>query len=97
MTAVRVDNEVLIFDMGLCLDKLHDDEEGKESYTTEQLIAMGVIPDDSEIPKKDVVAIACSHGHIDHIGAVDRLAITYQCPIIGTQYTIELIRSMTKN
>ena len=97
MTAVRVDNEVLIFDMGLCLDKLQDGEEGQESYTTKQLIAMGVIPDDSVIPKKDVVAIVCSHGHLDHIGAVDRLASAYQCPIIGTQYTIELIRGMTKN
>lgn len=97
MTAVRIDNEVLIFDMGLCLDKLQDGEEGKESYTTKELVAMGAIPDDSMIPKKDVVAIVCSHGHLDHIGAVDRLASIYHCPVIGTQYTIELIRNMTKN
>jgi ribonuclease J len=97
MTAVRIDNEVLIFDMGLCLDKLQDSEEGKESYSTKKLVAMGVIPDDSMIPKKNVVAIVCTHGHLDHIGAVDRLANMYHCPVIGTQYTIELIRNMTKN
>jgi ribonuclease J len=97
MTAVRIDDEVLIFDMGLCLDKLQDSEEGRDSYSTKELVAMGAIPDDSVIPKKDVVAIVCSHGHLDHIGAIDRLASMYQCPIIGTQYTIELIKGMKKN
>jgi ribonuclease J len=97
MTAVRIDNEVVIFDMGLCLDKLQDGEEGKESYTTKELVAMGAIPDDTMIPKNAVVAIVCSHGHLDHIGAIDRLASAYNCPIIGTRYTIELIRGMAKN
>jgi ribonuclease J len=97
MTAVRIDNEVVIFDMGLCLDKLQDGEEGKESYTTRELVAMGAIPDDAVVPKNEVVAIVCSHGHLDHIGAVDRLASAYQCPIIGTQYTIELIKGLAKN
>lgn len=97
MTAVRIDNEVVIFDMGLCLDKLQTGEEGKEAYTTRELVAMGVIPEDSMIPKGDVVAIVLSHGHLDHVGAADRLASAYQCPIIGTPYTIELIKGMTKN
>jgi ribonuclease J len=97
MTAVRIDNEVVIFDMGLCLDKLQDGEEGKESYTTKELVAMGAIPDDTMIPKNAVIAIVCSHGHLDHIGAIDRLASAYNCPIIGTRYTIELIRGMAKN
>ena len=97
MTAIRIDNEVVIFDMGLCLDKLQDGEEGKESYTTKELVAMGAIPDDTMIPKNAVIAIVCSHGHLDHIGAIDRLASAYNCPIIGTRYTIELIRGMAKN
>ncbi|HDS45022.1 MAG TPA: RNase J family beta-CASP ribonuclease [Methanomicrobia archaeon] len=97
MTAIRIDNEVVIFDMGLCLDKLQDDEEGKEAYTTRELVAMGAMPDDTMIPKNAVVGIVCSHGHLDHIGAIDRLASAYNCPIIGTRYTIELIRGMAKS
>jgi ribonuclease J len=39
-----------------------------------------------------VVGIVCSHGHLDHIGAIPKLAHRYKAPIYGTPFTAELIK-----
>ena len=39
-----------------------------------------------------VKAVILSHGHLDHIGAVPKLVHRYNAPIIGTPYTIELVK-----
>ncbi|MFB6185866.1 MAG: RNase J family beta-CASP ribonuclease [Halobacteriaceae archaeon] len=95
MTAVRVDEDVVIFDMGLNLSKvlLHDNVETEKMHSLD-LIDMGAIPDDrvmSEL-EGDVKAIVPTHGHLDHIGAISKLAHRYNAPIIATPYTIELVK-----
>jgi ribonuclease J len=40
----------------------------------------------------NVCAIVCTHGHLDHIGAISKLAHRYVAPIIGTPYTTALIQ-----
>ena len=95
MTAIRVGKEIVIMDMGVRLDRiqLHEDTEIEKMHSLD-LIQMGAIPDDkvlNDVGGK-VVGIVCSHGHLDHIGAVPKLAHRYKCPIIGTPFTIELIR-----
>ena len=98
MTAVRVDNEIVIMDMGLRLDmvQLHEDAE-IEKLTSEQLIKMNAIPDDTVLNNVSgkVVAICCTHGHLDHIGAIPKLAAKYDCSIIATPFTAALIRQYT--
>ena len=95
MTAIRVGKEIVIMDMGVRLDRiqLHEDTEIEKMHSLD-LIRMGAIPDDKVLNNVDgkVVGIVCSHGHLDHIGAVPKLAHRYKCPIIGTPFTIELIR-----
>ncbi len=95
MTAIRVGKEIVILDMGVRLDRiqLHEDTEIEKMHSLD-LIRMGAIPDDTVLNDVGgkVVGIVCSHGHLDHIGAVPKLAHRYKCPIIGTPFTIELIR-----
>jgi ribonuclease J len=95
MTAVRCGKEIVIFDMGLRLDQImiHEDAEVENMHSLD-LIEMKAIPDDTIMNNVEgsVKAIVCTHGHLDHIGAVPKLAHRYNAPIIGTPYTAELIR-----
>ncbi|MFA6333293.1 MAG: RNase J family beta-CASP ribonuclease [Methanoregula sp.] len=95
MTAVRVGKEIVIFDMGLRLDQLmiHEDAEVDEMHSLD-LIKIKAIPDDTVLQNVEgtVKAIVCSHGHLDHIGALPKLAHRYKAPIIATPYATELIR-----
>jgi ribonuclease J len=95
MTAVRCGKELVIFDMGLRLDQvmIHEDAE-IENMHSRDLINIRAIPDDTMITSLEgtVKAIVCSHGHLDHIGAIPKLAHRYNAPIIATPYTTELIR-----
>ncbi|MES3517944.1 MAG: ribonuclease J [Natronomonas sp.] len=95
MTAVRAGDNVVIFDMGLNLSKvlIHDNVETERMHSLD-LIDMGAIPDDrimSDI-EGDVKAIVPTHGHLDHIGAISKLAHRYNAPIVATPFTIELVK-----
>ncbi|HOI58360.1 RNase J family beta-CASP ribonuclease [Methanoculleus sp.] len=95
MTAVRCGKEIVIFDMGLRLDQvmIHEDADIENMHSLD-LIQMKAIPDDTimNAVEGSVKAIVCSHGHLDHIGAIPKLAHRYNAPIISTPYTSELIR-----
>lgn len=95
MTAIRVDEDIIILDMGLRLDRvqIHEDVEIDKMHSLE-LINMGAIPDDTIMNdvNGNVRAIVCTHGHLDHIGAISKLAHRYTAPIISTPYTTALIK-----
>jgi len=95
MTAVRAGDDVVVFDMGLNLSQvlIHDDVRTEQMHSLD-LIDMGAIPDDrvmSEL-EGDVKAIVPTHGHLDHIGAISKLAHRYNAPIVATPFTIELVK-----
>ncbi|NJE07242.1 RNase J family beta-CASP ribonuclease [Thermococcus sp. M39] len=99
MTAIEYNGEVVIIDMGIRLDRvlIHEDVEFQK-MPSKELRKIGAIPDDTPIRNKKVVAIAFSHGHLDHIGAVAKLAPHYpDVPIYGTPYTIKLAKSEVKS
>jgi ribonuclease J len=101
MNAVRVDDEVVIMDMGLQLDnyiKTVGDEDAAQ-ISAKQLIKNKAIPDDSVIQdwRNKVKAIVLTHAHLDHIGAVPYLANKYSCPIFATSYTIEVLKSICRD
>ncbi|PSQ44990.1 ribonuclease J [Halobacteriales archaeon SW_7_68_16] len=94
-TAVRAGDDVVIFDMGLNLSKvlIHDNVETERMHSLD-LIDMGAIPDDrimSEL-EGDVQAIVPTHGHLDHIGAISKLAHRYDAPVVASPFTIELVK-----
>ncbi|MFW6448677.1 MAG: RNase J family beta-CASP ribonuclease [Halobacteriota archaeon] len=95
MTAVRAGDDVVIFDMGLNLSKvlLHENIETETMHSLD-LIDMGAIPDDRVMSDLEgtVQAIVPTHGHLDHIGAISKLAHRYDAPVIATPFTIELVK-----
>src|SRR5512136_2700543 len=99
MTAIRIGKDIVVMDMGLRLDRvqIHEDTD-VECLHASDLIAMGAIPDDSIMESIDgkVRAIACTHGHLDHIGAISKLSHRYKAPIIATPFTADLINQEIK-
>jgi ribonuclease J len=99
MSAVKVGEDVVIFDMGINLDRIqiHEDTDIARMHSLD-LIERGVIPDDTLMREVDgkVRAIVFSHGHLDHIGAVAKLAHRYEAPLIGTPYTLGLVEQTIK-
>ena len=99
MTAVRAGDDVVIFDMGLNLSQvlIHDNVETERMHSLD-LIDMGAIPDDRVMSdlEGDVRAIVPTHGHLDHIGAISKLAHRYNAPIVASPFTIELVKQQVE-
>ena len=101
MTGIKVDDDVVILDMGLWMDKIvaHESEEPMK-MSSDELIDIDAIPDDRtffNLMKNKVKAIIIGHAHLDHAGAVIKLAGKYRVPIIGTPFTIEVIKNLMKD
>jgi len=103
MTAVRVDDEVVIFDMGLHLPNYirFTEEEGENvvKVSKKALMKVEAIPDDTFINDwaKLVKAIVPSHAHLDHVGAIPYMASRYNCPVVCTPFTAAVIRAILKD
>jgi len=95
MTGIRIGKDIIVMDMGLQLDRvqIHEDVEVDKMHSMD-LIKMGAIPDDTIMKEAggSVKAIVCTHGHLDHIGAIPKLAHRYKAPIISTPYTSDLVK-----
>ncbi len=101
MTAIKVDDEVVIIDMGIHLEsyiKYTEDEE-LLNVNPSELINVGAVPDITKIEewKDKVKAIIPTHAHLDHLGAIPYLANDYNAPILGTPFAIEVLKSILKN
>ncbi len=101
MTAIKIDDEVIIIDMGLHLDSYIKctEEEDMVTISAAQLIKIGAIPDDSVIKewKDKVKAIVPTHAHLDHVGALIFLSNKYDAPILCTPFTTEIIMAISKD
>jgi ribonuclease J len=104
MTAVKVGEDVFIFDMGLNLPpviELQEKESGHD-YTEKKLRGVGAIADDYVLEKKGwrdkVRAIIISHAHLDHVGGVQYLAGRYpKAEIIATPFTVEVLKTLLRD
>jgi len=102
MTAIGIDDEWLILDMGVHVDKMlafQKDQEEPVEWNRELLEKIDALPriEYLEDIKDKVKAIIITHGHLDHIGAVIHLAYEFNAPIIGPPYAIELIESFERD
>ncbi|MEM3127162.1 MAG: RNase J family beta-CASP ribonuclease [Candidatus Woesearchaeota archaeon] len=100
-TAVRVDDEVIILDMGIHLEHYIEftNDEDIHYYTYKELIAADAIPNIYSIEdwKEKVKAIVCGHAHLDHIGAVPYLANKVDKQIICTPFTGAVIKAISRD
>jgi ribonuclease J len=101
-TAIKVDDEVVILDMGLHMENYirHTEDEDISAMHYEELLEVNAVPDYGLIKdwKDKVIAIVPSHGHLDHIGAIPFSAgIFPTAPIICTPYTAEVLKSIFRD
>ncbi|MBS3078998.1 RNase J family beta-CASP ribonuclease [Candidatus Pacearchaeota archaeon] len=98
MTAVDLGEDVIIFDCGLYLPPIVELEESERVYTEKRLRQIGAVPSDEILDglnlREKVRAIIPSHAHLDHIGAIPFLAHRYNADIIGTPFTIEVLKTL---
>ena len=101
MTAIRVDNEVVIIDMGLHLDNYirYTEDEDVHDVSATKLLKVDAIPNDDVIKgwRREVKAIIATHAHLDHVGAITFLANKYYAPIFCTPYTAEIIKAIAQD
>ena len=101
MTALEVDEDVLIFDSGLFLPAIVGVEEREKIPTEKGMRALGALPDDVYLEKKGlkdkVRALLISHAHLDHVGALQYNAHRYKAPILGTPFTMEVLKILTED
>ena len=99
--AIKVDDEVVLLDMGLSMFdyvKFTEDMEDTSTKTYNVLLKANAVPDYGYIEdwKDKVVAIVPSHGHLDHVGAIPFAAPLFpsSAVVLGTPYTIEILKSI---
>jgi ribonuclease J len=101
MTAVELKDDVILFDCGLFLPPIVELEESDRSYTENKLRSIGAVPSDDLLDdlriRDKVRAIIPSHAHLDHIGAIPFLAQRYNAEVIGTPFTMEVLKSLLKD
>ncbi|MCH7568561.1 MAG: MBL fold metallo-hydrolase [Nanoarchaeota archaeon] len=101
MTVLEVGEDAIIFDLGLYLPSIVGVQEREKVPTEKGMRALGALPDDLYLDKKGlrnkVRAILISHAHLDHVGAVQYLAQRYKAPVLGTPFTIEVLKKLMED
>ena len=105
MTAVKIDDDVILFDAGVYLPpiiELQEEENHSKTYSEKKLRKIGAIPNDLVLDKmgwKDKVrAIVIGHAHLDHVGGIPYIAHRYpKAEIFATPFTMAVLDSILEN
>ncbi|HLC97255.1 MAG TPA: RNase J family beta-CASP ribonuclease [Candidatus Nanoarchaeia archaeon] len=101
-TALKVDDEVIILDMGLHMENYirYTEDEEISALSYEELLQVNAVPNYHLVKdwKDKVIGIVPSHGHLDHVGAAPFAASMFpQAPIICTPYTAEVLKGIIRD
>ncbi len=99
MTVVETGDDAFIFDAGLYLPPIVELEERNNIKMNEKFMrSIKAIPNDIILDKLDlrrkVRAIIISHAHLDHVGAVPYVAGRYDAEILGTPFTLAVLKAL---
>lgn len=102
MTAIKVGEDVILFDAGLFLPaviEFQEIENQQHKEVNEKVMRnIGAIPDDLILDKmglRDKVrALLVGHAHLDHVGAVPYIAGRYKADVVATPFTIEVLKQL---
>ena len=102
MTAIKTGDDVFLFDAGFYMPAIVEmQEQEKKEYSERSLRNKGVLPNDLILDKlglrSKVRAIFLSHGHLDHIGAITYLSHRYNAPVIGSPFTISILKKVLED
>ena len=104
MTVVKTGEDAFIFDMGVFLPaivELQEQETQQQKYSEKKLRSIGALPDDLLLDKLNlrnkVRGIFLGHSHLDHIGAVPYIAYRYNAPLVGTPFTIQVLKKILED
>jgi len=104
MTVVDFGDDAVIFDAGIYLPAVIDLQEGEPqqtAYSEKKLRSIGALPDDLVIDRyglrNKVRAILLGHAHLDHIGAVPYIGYRYNAPVVGTPFTIAVLKRIIED
>jgi len=88
--------DAFIFDCGIFLSPIVELEEREQYHTEKMLRRIKAIPSDYILDEKGirekVRAIIPSHAHLDHIGAIPYIGYRYKADVIGTPFSIEILK-----
>jgi len=98
MTAVKIKDDVIIFDAGVFLPPMIElqETENQKKISEKQLREVGALPDDSILKKMGwdtkVRAIIVGHAHLDHVGGIPFIAKSYpHAKIMATPFTFAVL------
>ncbi|MBU2053348.1 MAG: RNase J family beta-CASP ribonuclease [Nanoarchaeota archaeon] len=104
MTVVELKDDAVILDAGVYLPalvELQEEEEQQKTYSEKKLRRIGALPDDDLLDKlgirNKVRAILLGHAHLDHIGAVPYIGYRYNAPVVGTPFTIAVLKKILQD
>ncbi len=104
MTAVKIGDDVIIFDAGLYLPAIIEvqEQEAQQELSEKKLRDIGGIPNDLVLDKlgwRDKVrAIIIGHAHLDHVGGVPYIANRYpQAKILASPFTMAVLDTILED
>lgn len=101
MTALEIDDDVILFDAGLYLPAIVGVAEQEKVPTERGMRALEALPDDLYLDRNGlrnkVIALLVSHAHLDHVGGVQYLAHRYNAPVVGTPFTTQVLRTLIED
>ena len=104
MTVVETGDDAIMFDAGFFMPaivEMQEEENNQKAHSEKTLRENRALPDDLLLDKlglrNKICAILLGHAHLDHIGAIPYISYRYNAPIVGTPFTIAVLKKIMED